>query len=86
MCGSLFKFVGFVSKYESGKFLYFFSSVINFNESFKFEDDNGICIDNFINKDRLQTLHKVYQNSVDLWNGAKCYGNYFFHNALPKFN
>ncbi|XP_017784680.1 PREDICTED: osteopetrosis-associated transmembrane protein 1 isoform X2 [Nicrophorus vespilloides] len=38
-----------------------------------FSDEAGICINDYINLDRLQIIDTLYHNSFDLWNRAKCY-------------
>ncbi|CAH1117921.1 unnamed protein product [Phaedon cochleariae] len=39
------------------------------------------CLNHFINLDRLEILQTLYQNSLDLWNRAKCHECFVFENG-----
>ncbi|CAH1997444.1 unnamed protein product [Acanthoscelides obtectus] len=38
----------------------------------KFGHNNTRCIDNFVNRDRLQIVQSIYDANIDLWKRAKC--------------
>ncbi|KAK5646543.1 hypothetical protein RI129_005007 [Pyrocoelia pectoralis] len=37
------------------------------------KDEDGFCIDGYVNLDKLEILQTLYDNSNDLWNRANCY-------------
>ncbi|KAF5303195.1 hypothetical protein FQA39_LY10108 [Lamprigera yunnana] len=48
------------------------------------KDEDGICIDHYIHLDNLEIVQTLYDNSVDLWTRAKCYGEYVMNVFYSK--
>lgn len=59
---------------------YKFHLIIHIFFILQYSDEDGPCISNYINLDRLQILETMYKSSYDLWNRAKCEGIFFFLN------
>ncbi|KAF5294162.1 hypothetical protein FQR65_LT10873 [Abscondita terminalis] len=37
------------------------------------KDEDGPCIDDYVHLDKLEIVQTLYDNSLNLWNNAKCY-------------
>lgn len=48
----------------------------SYNDMLKAVVNGTPCINNFVNLDRLEIVKTLYDNSINLWNGAKCYECY----------